>query len=498
MKKKSVAIIGAGFAGISTLKIFKDYGFDCVVFEKDAEVGGVWASSRRYPGLTTQNPKDTYYLSDLKMPKHFPEWPEGHQVQEYFESYVDKMNLRKHILFYTTVTKTYLDKDNKWVVEYTNTNQIEKQTFDYLIVCNGIFSMPSIPAYKGLEEFKNAGGKVYHTSEFNEKSWAKGKNVVVVGFGKSSCDVASAVSDVAKSSTVVARNIIWKVPKKFFNKLNMKFILLTRLGENLFEYIRPKGAAKFLHGAGKGVRNFLLSSVQNIVTKQLKLKEAGLHPGNSLETIARANVSLASDNFFEKVVSKKICFEKTEIAELLPSKEVVLMNGKKIPADILVCGTGWKQEVPFMEEGVMKKVINKNGDFRLYKNQLPIGTHHLAFNGYNSSFYSQLSSEIGALWLAEYFTGGLKNMSDNDLIAFTENHLAWSKERSAGKNSKGTNIIPFTMNHVDELLEDVGYDVSGMTKFMQWNVPIAPADYKSVIKKTIQRFEKNRKDKFFA
>lgn len=386
---------------------------------------------------------------------------------------------------------------NDWVVESEDTNNnASKEKFDYLIVCNGIFSEPFIPNFKGTQEFVNAGGRVCHTSQFNHKQDAKGKNMVIVGYGKSSLDVASHVSDLAESTNVIARNIIWKVPKKFFGKLNMKFILLTRLGENLFKYIRPKGFAKALHGPLKFVRNGLLGSVQSVVNKQLKLDKVGLNPGNSLETIARANVSLASDNFFDKVETGEINVHITEIQELLPTKEAILKDGRKIKADIVVCGTGWKQQVPFMDPKVMEKVLDKNGDFRLYKNQLPFDTTRLGFNGYNSSFYSQLSSEIGALWLAEYFTDGLNLPSKDEMLRETDKYLAWSKERSNGKNSKGTNIIPFTMNHVDDLLDDVKYDVSGFTKFKQWNVPSAPSDYAKVIHKAVKRFERERKEKF--
>lgn len=63
-----VAIIGAGFAGLSTAKVFQSFGHQVSVFEKEADVGGVWSASRRYPGLTTQNVRDTYALSDYPYP----------------------------------------------------------------------------------------------------------------------------------------------------------------------------------------------------------------------------------------------------------------------------------------------------------------------------------------------------------------------------------------------------------------------------------------------
>jgi len=498
---KSVAIIGAGFSGLVTAKIFKQYGFVVTVYEKESEVGGVWTSSRRYPGLTTQNPKDTYFLSDLKMPKHFPEWPNGDQVQAYLDAYVTYCHLRKHIILQTEVKKTDYDPESgKWIVktEHTRSHLREVRVFDYLIICNGIFSDPLIPSYTGADKFIAAGGKILHTSKLNDLFEVANKNVVVVGYGKSSCDVASAIADASLSTTVVARSILWKVPKKFFGLLNMKFILLTRLGENLFEYISLSGFAKFLHTAGKPLRNFLLWSVQSVVATQLKLKKSGVHPGDSLETIARANVSLASDNFFNKILSKKIVIEKgQDIHYLLPGK-AVLANGKELPASVIVCGTGYRQAIPFMNESIASKILDEQKNFKLYRNQLPIDVPCLGFNGYNSSFYSQLNAEMGALWLAEYFTGGLAIPSPEECSRHIAEKLAWSNHRSAGKNSKGTNIIPFSLHHIDELLGDIGYNVSRFTRFMQWLVPANPASYVPVIRKTIDRFDKNRRAQFFT
>ena len=48
---KNIAVVGAGFAGLVSAKVFRDFGWSVTVFEKDSEVGGVWSSSRRYPVL---------------------------------------------------------------------------------------------------------------------------------------------------------------------------------------------------------------------------------------------------------------------------------------------------------------------------------------------------------------------------------------------------------------------------------------------------------------
>ena len=484
---KTIAIIGAGFAGLSSAKVLKALGYEVQVFEKEPDVGGVWAASRRYPGLTTQNVRSTYALSDHPMPASYPEWPSGEQVQVYMQSYVDRFGLAPHLKLNTEVASAMLDEAaGVWTV---TTKQGSVQRFDYLIVCNGIFSEPAIPAYAGREEFTAAGGRICHTSQFNEVEDARGKHVLVVGYGKSSCDVANATVGVAKSTTVLARTLIWKIPKKFMNVLNYKFLLLTRMGEALFKYIEPKGFEKFLHGAGLPIRNSMLGSVESVVTKQLTLKQLGLHPGTPLETIARSTVSLVSDGFYEKVAAGQLTVKKgASIAALSPGK-ALLSTGDTVPADIVVCGTGWQQRVPFLSDALMQRVLDARGNFRLYRSMLPVGVPRLAFNGYNSSFFSQLNCEIGAVWLGDLLKGGLKLPPQATQNAMIDQRLAWMEARTEGKHSKGTNIIPFSVHHIDELLLDMGLQLGAFTRFKQWLNPIAPGDYQVVTKRLLKRYQ---------
>ena len=78
---RNICIIGSGLAGLSTAKTLRQFGFTVTVFEKESDIGGVWSASRRYPGLTTQNPRETYAFSDFPMPTSYPEWPSGTRMQ---------------------------------------------------------------------------------------------------------------------------------------------------------------------------------------------------------------------------------------------------------------------------------------------------------------------------------------------------------------------------------------------------------------------------------
>ncbi len=489
-----IAIIGAGFAGLTTARHLRDFGHDVTVFEKVHDVGGVWSTTRLYPGVSTQNGKDTYHLSDFPMPKHYPEWPSGQQVQEYLNAYADQFSLKSMIRLSTPVTHAAQGADGRWTVTFRPDGGEEmSETFDFLTICNGIFSAPAVPDFDGAESFTAAGGTICHSSEFLSLDAARGKHVVVIGYGKSSCDVAVGLVDAAASMTVVARELIWKMPKKLAGVLNYKYLFLTRMGEGLFPYIDLKGVEKFLHGAGHPIRNSMLGSVQAVITRQLKLKKLGTLPRGSFERIARSTVSLVTDGFFDLVAKGRIAIKRdTAIAQVLVEggrRYALLKSGEKIPADIIICGTGWRQEVPFLDADLQARIMDQRGNFRLYRCILPTGVPNLAFNGYNSSFFSPLSAEMGALWIAAYLAGALHLPSARDQLDATDRRLRWMEQRTEGKHARGTNIIPFSMHQIDELLEDMGLSIGPLQRFVEWQMPVKPGSYARISKELHKRLD---------
>jgi cation diffusion facilitator CzcD-associated flavoprotein CzcO len=484
---KKIAIVGAGFAGLASAKVLTEFGHDVHVFEKDSEVGGVWTASRRYPGLGTQNVRSTYALSDYPYPKGTPEWPTGVQVQKYMAGYVDHFKFGNKISLNTEVKSAKQKADGTWNVTISKSGTESNQDFDYLIVANGIFSDTFVPTWEGEDAFKAAGGKIMHTVDFHNLEDVRGKNVVVVGYGKSSCDVANETVGVAKNTTIVARHIIWKVPKKFKNVLNYKMLLLTRMGEALFPYIELKGFEKFLHGKGKKVSGGMLGSVQGVIEGQFKLEKLDLHPHNGLDTIVRSTVSLASDGFFDKVEAGSLKVERdTEIVRMEAGK-VHLANGKTLDADYVICGTGFHQRVPFLDESIMSRIHDDRGNFRLYRQLLPLDVPNLAFNGYNSSFFSQLNAEMGAVWIAGNLAGAIKLPSHDEMLNHIDKRLAWMEKRTEHKHARGTNIIPFSVHNIDELLGDLQLGIGGMNRFNEWSLPINPKKYAKIAPKLRKR-----------
>jgi cation diffusion facilitator CzcD-associated flavoprotein CzcO len=492
-----VGIIGAGFAGIATAKVLKQVGHDVVVFDKASDVGGVWSVTRRYPGLTTQSPRDMYALSDLPMPKGYPEWPSGAQIQEYLAGYATSFGLDPFLRLNTEVTRAQPNEDGTgWRldvrgVDHESTSSTESLAVDRLVIANGVFCEPERPVYEGVEEFTAAGGRLYPATEFHDGEEARGKDVLVVGYGKSACDVAVPISDVAASTTVIARQLLWKVPKRVGGVLNFKYLLLTRMGESLFRYARIRGVEKFLHGPGNGMRRRMLNSVGTASVRQYKLTKLDLLPSGNMEDIVRGAIGLVTEGFFDRVEQGKIVVQRDRtIARLLvkdgrPSAE--LNDGSVLPADLIVYALGFKQGVPFLDADLQKRVFDERSNFMLYRQILPVGVPNLYFAGYNSSFFSPLNAEMAAVWIAAHLGGELTVPETEAMRQAVVDQLAFMDDATGGHHCRGTKIIPFSMHNVDEVLGDLDLNISARTRAAHWLGPIKPKAYRKVAPKLAKR-----------
>jgi cation diffusion facilitator CzcD-associated flavoprotein CzcO len=492
-----IGIVGAGFAGLATAKVLTQAGHDVVVWDRAPDVGGVWSASRRYPGVQTQSTRDQYSLSDFPMPKGYPEWPSGEQVQQYLAAYATAFDLDR-TLHLSTEVLTAQPAHEGWDVETRPCGQ-EATTVDRvdrLIVANGVFCEPAMPTYDGVEDFRAAGGRVCAATEFLDATEAEGKDVVVVGYGKSACDVAVAISDTAGRTTVIARQLLWKVPKKVGGVVNFKYLLLTRMGESLFRYRTLRGAERFLHGPGNGIRRRMLNSVGSASVKQYRLRQLDLVPPGTMEGIVKGAIGLVTDGFYERVEDGRIDVQRNRTIRRLLEKDgkphIELDDGTVLPADLVVCATGFTQRVPFLPAGVIDRVLDGRGNFSLYRQILPPDVDGLYFAGYNSSFFSPLNAEMAALWIAAHLAGGLGLPDRESMRAEAAAQIAFMDEAVAGHHSHGTKIIPFSLHNVDEVLSDLDLNIPARVRAAHWLGPVNPAAYRRLTPRLLARLGTDR------
>lgn len=212
-------MVGAGLSGLVTAKVLQRDGFDVTVFEKEPTIGGVWAPHRTYVGLCVQNPREHYAFSDFPYPETCDEFPTAGQAFEYLKSYAEHFGLEPHLRLSTEVLSVaHRAADDggshpgfRVTVQPTDgPGKEETHAFDFVVVCNGVFSQPYRPEIEGEERFD---GSLIHSSQLVDREMLARKRVVVVGAGKSALDCASVAAEEAASSTVVFRRPHWMLPR---------------------------------------------------------------------------------------------------------------------------------------------------------------------------------------------------------------------------------------------------------------------------------------------
>lgn len=489
---KEICIIGAGISGLVTAKTLLEEGYEITVFEKQKHLGGVWEKGRVYPGLTTQSGRNTYHFSDYPFPEDYPEFPTAEHIRKYLESYARDFDLTNKIFFQTEVVNVLKRTQEKgWVVDVRDNvrekdivdrqPQENRYNFDFVVICNGVFNTPRIPKIEGEQEFISSGGQILHSSQFIDLEQIANKKLLVVGFGKSAVEIATIAIGKVRECHLIYRRALWKIPKYFLNKIHYEKLLMTRFSEIWQNYLNPVGIEKFLHSLGQPLVWGFWRVNELIIKQQFSLKACGLIPDQPIEKTLNCTANLAPDNFYPYVKQGKIKVRKTEIVKFIPNG-IKLASGEDLSADVVIFGTGFRQNVAFLEEKSRQLLMDHEGHFHLYRHIMHPDVPDLAFIGYNSSFFCQLTSEVASWWLAEYIKGNLALPTKSHIYKQMDTHFYWTRKNTPPGSAYGTCVSPFGLHHLEELIEDMGFQVYGKgSKQLQGKMDVVnPSAYQPI------------------
>jgi cation diffusion facilitator CzcD-associated flavoprotein CzcO len=235
---KRVAIIGAGPSGLAAAKfLLAENHFDKVdILEQQGEVGGVWNytssisdsvtvpsttphvapdrpivpkdggapifTNPMYDRLYTNIPKGLMGFSDQAFKAESLLFPTREDVQEYLIRYSQDV---RHLISFSTQVQNISYEDNNgfdaWKVtsKSTITSQERTTTYDAVIVANGHYSVPFIPAVPGIEEFYTTYPSIIsHSKIFRSPDSFANKKVIVVGNAASGLDIGTQISKVCR------------------------------------------------------------------------------------------------------------------------------------------------------------------------------------------------------------------------------------------------------------------------------------------------------------
>jgi dimethylaniline monooxygenase (N-oxide forming) len=213
MAARSVAVIGAGAAGLCAAKHLLAKGIDVVVYEMGTRIGGLWVYendnglSGAYMSLHVNSENKVTAYKDFPFPDLAPIYPDHVQMAKYLTDYAERFDVPRHIRFSSKVQAVELAAENIWRVTLADGTC---RNFDAVVVATGHQGVPSHPPF--AKEFT---GEYLHSHSYRLPESFKGKEVLVVGAGNSACDIASDICTVTASTTMAARSPVLLMPRMF-------------------------------------------------------------------------------------------------------------------------------------------------------------------------------------------------------------------------------------------------------------------------------------------
>jgi hypothetical protein len=228
----------------------------------------------------------------------------------------------------------------------------------------------------------------------------------------------------------------------------------------------------------------MLNNIGDVSVRQFRLDELGLVPPGRMEDIIRGATGLASEGFFEGVADGSIVVRRERtIIRLLADESgpaAQLSDGTILPAELIVCATGFRRSVPFLTDAVRERLLDARGNFLLYRHIRPVDVPGLYFNGYNSSFFCTLNSEMAAVWIAADLAGAISLPEPEAMRRAVAAQLSFLDQAVGDEHRQGTKIIPFSLHNVDELLNEISLNIPARVRATHWFTPVDPADYRQV------------------
>lgn len=337
-----VAIVGSGFAGVLMAIRLRQIGItDFVIFEKAADLGGVWRENC-YPGCACDVESHLYELKVAPNPDWSRRYSPQAEIWAYLRQTAQHFGVTGHIRYAEPVESAAWDETtSRWQL----TTSKGSCTADHLVAATGALADPRMPDLPGLDAFD---GPVFHSARWDHSVDLAGKRVAVLGTGASAVQFVPAIQPLVRHLTVFQRTPGWVVPREdrpWSPRARAMFRRVPALHRGYRGFLRLKREVMgigFWHPKAMRLLGLIASHHLKRQVKDPALRRK-LTPGF---TVGCKRI-LVSDDWYPALTRPNVELI-TGAAERITPAGVVGADGIERPADVLICGTGFRvTDFPF-------------------------------------------------------------------------------------------------------------------------------------------------------
>jgi putative flavoprotein involved in K+ transport len=340
-----VVIIGGGQGGIALGARLRQLDVPTIIVEKNERAGDSWR--KRYKSLCLHDPVWYDHLPYIKFPDNWPVFAPKDKIGDWLEMYTKVMELN----YWTSTTANsakFNARSKAWEVTVARgdgSTVVLKPK--HLVFATGMSGHPNIPDFEGMDVF---AGEQHHSSRHPGPDGYKGKKVVVIGSNNSAHDICAACYEAGIDVTMVQRSSSHVVKSE---------VLMTRgLGPLYSEEALAKGItlekADILSASTPYA---MMAKQQKPMYDRIRkedaefyagLKKAGFmldfgddDSGLTMKFLRRGSGYYIDVGASQLIIDGKIKLKSGSDVSHLTKDSVVLKDGTRLKADLVVYATGY-------------------------------------------------------------------------------------------------------------------------------------------------------------
>jgi cation diffusion facilitator CzcD-associated flavoprotein CzcO len=340
-----VIVIGAGFAGIGAAIKLREAGFDFIVLEKCAEIGGVWRDNT-YPDCACDIPSALYSFSFAPNPNWSSFFARQEEIRDYTIETANKFGVKDSILLNHELLEARWNQDQKvWQLHTSAGNY----TARFVIMACGPMHKPVTPVLKGMETFS---GTSFHSAQWDHSVDLTGRKVAVIGSGASAIQFVPAIEPNVQQLALFQRTPPWVLPKldvrvserwqRIFRRFPLVQSLLRKLLYLQFEFLnRSLKHPRLIKRLQDAARSNIYRSIKD---KELR---ARLTPDYAIGC-----KRILQSNTWYRALARPHVHVLDSVAEV-QGNTVIARDGARCEADVIIFATGFEVANPPIAERIV-------------------------------------------------------------------------------------------------------------------------------------------------
>ena len=336
-----VLIVGGGQGGIALGARLRQLGVPALIVERNERPGDSWR--KRYKSLALHDPVWYDHLPYLPFPANWPVFSPKDKIGDWLEMYTKVMELN---YWGSTACKSAVREGDGWAVVVDRAGEEITLRPRQLVLALGASGLPSVPEFPGREKFR---GDQHHSSAHPGPDKYKGKKAVVIGSNNSAHDICAALWEAGADVTMVQRSSTHVVRSDTLMDLGIGDLYSERAvaaGVTTFkaDTIFASLPFRILHTLQIPVYNAIRERDAEFYHR---LEQAGFvldygedDSGLFLKYLRRGSGYYIDVGASELVANGDIKLANGQVVELTED-EVVLGDGTRLPADLVVYATGY-------------------------------------------------------------------------------------------------------------------------------------------------------------